>query len=96
MANFYHGQDEGTSYWINLDHVSFVSTEENKLILKMLDVNVVALDEKDYDDFKGILISETVNWQESEWGEDCHNQQEFTPEDWKSKDLTLGDDDIPL
>lgn len=62
MANFYYGQDEGKSYWINLDHVSYVSSEENKIILKMLDGNAVALAEKDYDEFKEILKSETVNW----------------------------------
>ena len=36
MANFYYGSDSGQNYWINLDHVSFVNPEENKLILKML------------------------------------------------------------
>jgi len=62
MANFYYGSDRGKAYWINLDHVCFVKPELDKLILKMSDGNVVAIDGEDYDAFKEVLIAETVNW----------------------------------
>ena len=62
MANFYYGRDKEKPYWLNLNHVSHIKPEKDRLILKMLDGTVVLLDKEDYEDFKEILVAETVNW----------------------------------
>jgi hypothetical protein len=36
MANFYYGSDSGQNYWINLNPVSHMKLENDKIILKML------------------------------------------------------------
>ena len=61
MASFYYGSDQGQAYWINLDHVCFVKPEKDRLILKMSDGNVVAIDGKDYAAFKQVLALQTIN-----------------------------------
>jgi hypothetical protein len=61
MANFYYGSDSGQNYWINLNHVSHMKLENDKLILKMLDKTVFVLDKKDYEDIQEFIVSETVN-----------------------------------
>jgi hypothetical protein len=63
MPNFCYGNDLGKPYLINLDHVSFVSLEEDKLILKMLDGWCTVITGEDYDWFKEILKSKTANWE---------------------------------
>jgi hypothetical protein len=61
MAKFYYGSDQGQAYWINLDQVCFVRLEPDKLILKMMEGNVVAIEGEDYDPLKEILWNHTVN-----------------------------------
>lgn len=61
MANFYYGNDEGQSYWLNLDHVSFVKPESDKLILKAIDGTVFRVDQEDYHALKQILWEKTLN-----------------------------------
>ncbi|GBD51443.1 hypothetical protein D3800_06020 [Microcystis aeruginosa NIES-298] len=61
MAKFYYGSDQGQAYWINLDQVCFVRLEADKLILKMMEGNVVAIEGEDYDPLKEILWNHTVN-----------------------------------
>ncbi|MCA2649968.1 MAG: hypothetical protein IM337_21375 [Microcystis sp. M110S1] len=96
MANFYYGSDSGQNYWINLNHACFVNSEENRLTLKMLGNYVVAVEGDDIIALKQVLWSQTLNQEESEWGEDCYNQQQFTLEDWESRDFDPDDDDIPI
>lgn len=108
MANFYYGRDEGKSYWINLDHVSFVSTgaEKDRLILKMLDGNTIAVDDKDIESFTQILFDKTLNFYEQEIDDKRYNHEdgptkeeieasknEFSLEDWQPEGLSLDDDD---
>lgn len=61
MANFYYGNDEGQPYWLNLDHVSFVKPESDKLILKSIDGAVFKVDQEDYHALKQILWEKTLN-----------------------------------
>jgi hypothetical protein len=62
MTNFYYGSYVGGNYWINLDHVSYIISEKDRLILKMSDGCCVVIDGEDYDALKKILIAKTVNW----------------------------------
>ncbi len=62
MANFYYGTDKEKPYWINLNHVSHMKLEEDKLILKMLDKTVFVLEKEDYEDIQEFIVAETVNW----------------------------------
>jgi len=61
MAKFYYGSDQGQAYWINLDQVCFVRLEADKLILKMMEGNVVAIEGEDYEPLKEILWNHTLN-----------------------------------
>jgi hypothetical protein len=67
MPNFYYGNDSGKPYLINLDHVSFVSLEKDKLILKMLDGWCTVITGEDYDVLRVVLMENTVNREESEF-----------------------------
>lgn len=108
MANFYYGNDEGQSYWLNLDHVSFVKPESDKLILKSIDGTVFKVDQEDYHAIKQILWEKTLNWEDefkeskNPNSEDIPSQKdaeaidEFKPEDWEPKDCYLDDDEIPI
>ena len=80
MANFYYGNDESQSYWLNLDHVCFVKPESDKLILKTIDGNVFKVDGEDFHALKQLLWHETVNWEE-EYKENHkrHNQEDIPP-----------------
>jgi hypothetical protein len=69
MANFYYGSDSGKNYWINLDHVSFVNPEENRLILKMLGNFAVVVEGEDMINLKQVLWNQTLNREKSELGE---------------------------
>lgn len=109
MASFYYGSDQGQSYWINLDQVCFVRLEADKLILKMMEGNVMAIEGKDYCPLKQILWNHTVNWDEEYKDNDKrHNHEDvptreeveasndiFKPEDWQPEDCDL-DDEIPI
>jgi len=69
MANFYYGSDSVQNYWINLDHVSFVNPEENRLILKMLGNFAVVVEGEDMSNLKQVLWNQTLNREKSELGE---------------------------
>ena len=112
MANFYYGRDQGQSYWINLNHVCFVGIHPDKLILKMMDGNIVGIEGEDYEPLKQIFWNQTVNWDEEYKDNDKrHNQEEvpsrqeveantnniFESEDWvPSEDCDLDDEEIPI
>jgi hypothetical protein len=70
MANFYYGSDSGQNYWVNLDHVSFVNPEENRLILKMLGNFAVVVEGEDMSNLKQVLWNQTLNREKSEEVED--------------------------
>jgi hypothetical protein len=69
MANFYYGSDSDQNYWVNLDHVSFVNPEENRLILKMLGNFAVVVEGEDMSNLKQVLWNQTLNREKSELGE---------------------------
>jgi len=107
MTNFYHGQDEEKLYWINLDNVSFAIAEENKLILKMIDGDTIAVDDNDVKEVTKILFDKTLNFYEQEIDDKRYNHEdgptkeeietsknEFTSEDWQPKELSSDDDDF--
>lgn len=110
MANLYYGNDEGQPYWLNLDHVSFVKPESDKLILKSIDGAVFKVDQEDYHALKQILWEKTLNWDEEFKDNDKrHNYEDvptreeveasndiFKPEDWEPEDCHLDDDEIPI
>ena len=79
MANFYYGSDQGQAYWINLDQVCFVKLETDKLILKMMEGNLVAIEGEDYDPLKQILWNHTVNWDEEYKDNDKRHNYEDVP-----------------
>ncbi|MCZ8249504.1 hypothetical protein [Microcystis sp. LE19-195.1E] len=92
MANFYYGSAQGQAGWINLDQVLVVIIELDKLILKMMDKNAIAIDEE-YEEYK--------DNDKRHNHEDVPTQEEveasiFEPEDWEPKDCDLDDDEIPF
>lgn len=80
MAKYYFGRDSTKEYWINLDQVSFIQKEKDKLILKMLNGMNIFIDGEDVDAFTQMLWSETVNWDEEYKDNDKrHNQEDIPP-----------------
>lgn len=64
MSNFYYGKDSIGTYWINLDHVSFVKREKDNLILKMQNSVNILIDGDDASALSQILWNKTLNWEE--------------------------------
>ena len=105
MSNFYHGNDSIGEYWLNLDHVSFVKTEKDKLILKMLnDINVL-IDGDDVVCLTQALWNKTVNFYEQKTDDKLYNNEddltkkeietskkEFFPEDLQAEKFADNDD----
>lgn len=90
MVKFYHGNDSTGKYWINLDHVSFVKLEKDKLILKMLnDINVI-IEGDDVSPLTQILWNETLNWDE----EFKDNDKRYNHEDVPSREEVMQSEEI--
>ncbi|GEA29014.1 hypothetical protein MiAbW_03596 [Microcystis aeruginosa NIES-4325] len=64
MSKFYFVRDSIGQCWVNLDHVTFINLESDKLILKMSNNSSVFVDGDDVVALSQVLWNHTVNWED--------------------------------
>lgn len=64
MSKFYFVRDSIGQCWVNLDHVTFINLESDKLILKMSNNSSVFVDGDDVIALSQVLWNHTVNWED--------------------------------
>ncbi|GEA29046.1 hypothetical protein MiAbW_03628 [Microcystis aeruginosa NIES-4325] len=78
MSKFYFVRDSIGQCWVNLDHVTFINLESDKLILKMSNNSSVFVDGDDVVALSQVLWNHTVNW-EDEFRDDKRYNHEDIP-----------------
>lgn len=106
MPHFYYTRDLDNPQWLNLDHISFVTQEKDRLVLKMSSDVTIVVGKDDVESLTELLTDHTVNFYQIEYDAKPYNHEEgstkeeidaskkeFGPEDWDPKDLSLDDED---